>query len=68
MALETRRRRVCRDPMTYSGMYATANTWKLAGTGLEVSCAAAAILRYRPPMPVHVALTQERRANHNFSP
>jgi len=54
--------------MTYSGMYATANTWKLAGTGLEVSCAAAAILRYRPPMPVHVALTQERRANHNFSP
>jgi len=25
--------------MTYSGMFSIANTWKLAGTGLEISCA-----------------------------
>ena len=50
MALETRRRRVCRDPMTYSGMFSTASTCKPTGTGLEICCAATAILRYRPPM------------------
>ena len=29
--------------------------WKLAGIGLEIGCAATAILRYRPLMRVHVA-------------
>ena len=36
--------------MTYSGMFSIANTWKLAGTGLEISCAATAIPRYRALM------------------
>ena len=62
MALETRQRRVCRDHDLLRNV-SIANTWKFAGTGLEISCATV-----QSDATVHRGVPMlEQRANNKIS-
>jgi hypothetical protein len=62
MALETRRRRVCRDPMTFSGMFHCKH--------IEICCHRSGDFLCGdcdPAIPCADALMQERREDNKFS-